>query len=363
MKRFSQLIQELELSNKTNDKIAALVAYFSEAEDRDKPYVIAMFTGKKPKRPVNTALIKQWAIEQSRIPEWLFAESYHSVGDLSETIALVLPPNEHSVEKSLQEWISELARLHGKTDEEKKEYILNAWNSLNTQERFIFNKLISGNFRIGVSNKMLVNAIAKQGEIDSNKIMHSIMGKWLPEEITYEQLLEGTHVNTDNSWPYPFCLAYALDTDPENLGATDLWQAEWKWDGIRGQIVKRNGELFIWSRGEELVTEQFPELHFLKEEIPDGVVLDGEILSVKDGKVLSFSTLQQRLNRKTINKSQLNDAPIGFYTYDILEYEGNDIRQQPLSERREILQRIIGQLQTKNLVLLSPVIEFEAGST
>jgi len=357
MRRFAQLIQELELSNKTNDKIAALVAYFSEADDRDKPYVIAMFTGKRPKRPVTTALIKQWAIELTDLPEWLFTESYHSVGDLSETIALVLPPANSTVDKPLHQWIGELAALTGKTDEEKKEYILSSWDSLATQERFIFNKLISGNFRIGVSNKMLVNAIAKQSEQEANKIMHSIMGKWQPQEITYEELTAGAHVNTDNSWPYPFCLAYAIDTEPENLGETSAWQAEWKWDGIRGQIVKRNGELFIWSRGEELVTDQFPELHFLKE-LPDGTVLDGEILAVKEGNVLSFSTLQQRLNRKTINKSQLENAPIGFFTYDLLEYNGVDIRTEPLSKRRKSLEEIIQNLVTKNIAILSPVIEY-----
>lgn len=360
MRRFAQLIQELELSNKTNDKIEALVTYFNEADERDKPYVIAMFTGKKPKRPVTTTLIKQWAISLTDIPEWLFTESYHSVGDLSETIALVLPPATQEVDKPLHQWIAELAALNGKTDEEKKAYILTSWDSLATHERFIFNKLISGNFRIGVSNKMLVNAIAKQSEQDSTKIMHSIMGKWQPTEITYEELTSGAHVNTDSSWPYPFCLAYAIDTAPENLGETTAWQAEWKWDGIRGQIVKRNGELFIWSRGEELVTDQFPELHFLKDELPDGTVLDGEILAVKDGSVLSFSTLQQRLNRKTINKNQLDNAPIGFFTYDILEYKGADVRAEPLSKRRQWLEEIIENLTTKNIALLSPVIEFSS---
>jgi len=359
MKRFSELIQQLELSNKTNDKIAALVDYFNSGNEKDLPYVIAMFTGKKPKRPVNTALIKQWAIELSTIPEWLFTESYHSVGDLSETIALILPPAKEEINKPLHQWIRELAALYSKSDEEKKTYILNAWGGLTTQERFIFNKLISGNFRIGVSNKMLVNAIAKQSNVENTKIMHAIMGKWDPNEITYQALIEGAHVNTDNSWPYPFCLAYALDTAPENVGAPDEWQAEWKWDGIRGQIIKRNGELFIWSRGEELVTDQFPELHFLKDELPDGTVLDGEILSIKDGKVLSFSTLQQRLNRKTIHKNQLVDAPIGFYTYDILEHQQLDIRIKPLAERRKLLENVIAQLITKDIVNLSPVIDFE----
>ncbi|HEY0177437.1 MAG TPA: ATP-dependent DNA ligase [Pedobacter sp.] len=358
MKRFTQLIRQLEMSNKTNDKIAALVSYFSTADELDKPYVIAMFTGKRPKRPVPTALIREWATELSEIPAWLFAESYHSVGDLSETIALVLPPPAHTSDRKLHEWITDLAAINGKDDAAKKEFILWAWDNLDTQERFIFNKLISGNFRIGVSNKMLVNAIAKQSDTDSNKIMHSIMGKWNPGEITYQDLIAGAHVNTDSSWPYPFCLAYALEAEPVTLGTTDEWQAEWKWDGIRGQIVKRNGELFIWSRGEELVTGQFPELHFLKDELPDGTVLDGEILSVKDGQVQAFSILQQRLNRKTINKSQLKDAPIGFFIYDLLEYEGKDIRTEPLSARRRLLEKIMTAVNRTNVAVLSPVIDF-----
>ena len=353
------MIQQLETSNKTNDKIAALVSYFSTAEEKDKPYVIAMFTGKKPRRPVATALIKEWAIALSEIPDWLFAESYHSVGDLSETIALVLPPAAHVSDRKLHEWINDLAALNGMDDAGKKEFILWAWDNLDTQERFIFNKLISGNFRIGVSNKMLVNAISKQSNTDSNKIMHSMMGKWNPGEITYQELIDGAHVNTDNSWPYPFCLAYALEAEPGSLGETQQWQAEWKWDGIRGQIVKRNGELFIWSRGEELVTDQFPELHFLKNELPDGTVIDGEILSVKDGKVQAFSILQQRLNRKTINKSQLKDAPIGFFIYDLLENKGKDIRTAPLIERRQLLEEIVSSFSQQEIAVLSPVIPFK----
>jgi len=358
LKRFTELIQQLETSNKTNDKIAALVAYFSTADEKDKTYVIAMFTGKRPKRPVTTALLKEWAIEKSGIPAWLFAESYHSVGDLSETIALILPPPEKETDLKLHKWIHALQDITGKTDTLKKEFILQSWNSLDTAQRFIFNKLIAGNFRIGVSHKMLVNALAKQSDTDSNRIMHSIMGKWKPDEITYSELIEGLHVNTDNSWPYPFCLAYALETSPESLGEPTEWQAEWKWDGIRGQIVKRNGELFIWSRGEELVTDQFPELHFLQEELEDGIVLDGEILSIKDGNVQAFSILQQRLNRKTINKSQLNDAPIGFYTYDLLEYKGGDLRQEPLKQRRLLLEKILAQLNTKTVVFISPVVTY-----
>jgi DNA ligase-1 len=356
MKRFARLIQKLEQSNKTNDKITALVDYFNNADDKDKIWVIALFTGKKPKRPIKSALLKYWAIDITQTPEWLFSESYSNVGDLSETIALLLPPAENTSDLQLHKWIEELHDLEGKNDETKKDFILNAWNQLETQERFIFNKLISGNFRIGVSNKTLVNALAKQSSLDSAQIMHSIMGKWNPYEITFHELINGVHVNTDNSWPYPFCLAYALEQEPEKLGDISEWQAEWKWDGIRGQIVKRNGELFIWSRGEELVTEQFPELHFLIDILPDGIVIDGEILAVQDKQVLSFSTLQQRLNRKTINKKQLEDAPIGFFVYDILEFEANDFREHPLSERRAVLEQLIGNLE-ESAVILSPVID------
>ena len=358
MKRFAKLLQELETSNKTNDKITALGSYFTDANPADIIWVIALFTGKKPRRPIKSALLKEWAIEVTDTPLWLFTESHHNVGDLSETIALLLPPAENTSDLSLHIWIENLQNLEGKSDEEKKKFILEAWNKLTNEERFILNKLISGNFRLGISNKMLVNALAKHHNIDSAQVMHSIMGKWDPQTISYTELIEGAHVNTDSSWPYPFCLAYALDTEPESLGSIRDWQAEWKWDGIRGQIVKRNDELFIWSRGEELVTKQFPELHFLKDKLPNGTVIDGEILAVADKKVLPFSTLQQRLNRKTINKKQLEEAPIGFFAYDILEFEGNDIRLYPLENRREKLEKVFSFLSNEyDAIILSPVLQ------
>lgn len=356
MKRFAQLIQQLEQSNKTNDKIAALVDYFKEADDKDKVWVVALFTGKKPKRPLKSAFLKQWILEITQLPEWLFTESYSNVGDLSETIALLLPPQQQQLNYPLHYWIENLHDLESKTDEQKKAFILWAWDGLATNERFIFNKLISGNFRIGVSSKMLVNALSKLSDLESAQITHSIMGKWDPYQTSFTDLLNGEHVNTDSSWPYPFCLAYALDAEIRQLGNIADWQAEWKWDGIRGQLVKRNNEFFIWSRGEELVTPQFPELHFLKDHLPNGVVIDGEILAVRDGNVLPFSTLQQRLNRKTITKKELENAPIALYAYDILEFEGVDIRNKPLSNRRKILEELLLSIPQSN-IFISPVVE------
>lgn len=355
MKKFADLISKIEQSNKTNDKLAALGQYFTEADDADKVWVIALFTGKKPKRPIKSSLLKDWIIEITGLPVWLFTESYHNVGDLSETIALLLPPATQQSDIPLHQWIKDLQDLANKSDEEKKEFVLNAWNKLTTHERFIFNKLISGNFRIGVSDKNLINALAKINDLESSQVTHSIMGKWNPETITYQELIQGAHVNTDSSWPYPFCLANAIEVPVKELGKPDEWQAEWKWDGIRGQIIKRNDELFIWSRGEELVTDQFPELHIALQHLPNGVVLDGEILSVRNGEVLSFSTLQQRINRKNIQKKQLEDAPIAFYAYDLLEYNGIDFRTEPLAKRREVLETL---LPIVNVLQLSPIVSF-----
>lgn len=357
MKNFTNLIQALEFSNKTNDKIDAIAAYLAVAPDKDKLWLIALFTGHKPKRPVKSGLIRQWALELSGLPEWLFQECSSNVGDQGETISLILPRPQYHIGKTISEWMQELIALQEKTEEEKKSYVLNAWNGLDYSERFVFNKLIGGGFRIGVSYKLLVNALAKFTGMEESRIMHSIMGKWNPADTSFNALISGESINTDNSMPYPFCLAYPIEKQVEELGLPEQWQAEWKWDGIRGQIIKRNSELFIWSRGEELVTTQFPELQLLSEYLPDGTVIDGEILAVREGQVLSFNHLQKRLNRKTVSKKLLQETPIGFYAYDLLEFEKADIREQPFSARRKLLESILEAVPF-GYVMLSPVIAF-----
>ncbi len=358
MRHFAKLIQSLEISNKTNDKIDAIVTYLKIAPDNDKLWLVALFTGRRPKRPVKSTLIREWALELSGLPEWLFLECYSNVGDLGETISLILPQPQHHIEKTISQWMRELLELGSKTDEEKKAYVLEAWNGLDYGQRFIFNKLIGGGFRIGVSYKLLVNALSKFSGTDESTMMHSIMGKWDPLETSFADLIDGAHVNADSSKPYPFCLAYPIDKPVEELGNAEEWQAEWKWDGIRGQIIKRNDELFIWSRGEELVTDQFPELVQLARHLPNGTVIDGEILAIKDGQVLNFNQLQKRLNRKTISKKLLEEIPAGFYAYDLLEHEGNDIREQTFAERRKLLETIVEQMPF-GYVLLSPVVSFD----
>ena len=358
MKTFAQLITSLESTNKTNAKIDAMVHYLQTAPENDKLWFLALFTGKRPKRPVNTNLLKLWALEITQLPEWLFLESYSSVGDLGETLSLILPPPENEIDKSLSQWMSELIDLKDKTEEEKRIYVIESWNGLDYTERFIFNKLIGGSFRIGVSKKLLINALSKYSEIDSSQLMHSIMGKWNVEEENFEDLISGTNINPDNSKPYPFCLAYPMEKEIHELGNPEDWQAEYKWDGIRGQLIKRNKEIFLWSRGEELVTPQFPELVSALEKMEGDFVLDGEILGVVDNQVLNFNELQKRLNRKTITAKMLKEIPVKSFVYDILEFNGEDLREKPLSERRAILEKLINENPHEN-IKLSEIIQYK----
>lgn len=358
MKDFSNLISAIEITNKTNAKIEALVNYFSSAPDKDKLWLIALFTSKRPSRPVKSNLMKDWCMEITKLPEWLFLESYSSVGDLGETLALLLPNPKQHIEKPLHVWIDELVDLKQKTDQEKKEYVVAAWNGLQSQERLIFNKLIGGSFRIGVSKKTLVNALAKLSGIDANQLMHSIIGNWTPDTITFDNLLNGEHINYDNSKPYPFCLAYALEDSLINLGEEKNWQIEYKWDGIRGQIIKRKEEVFIWSRGEELVTQQFPEIVEAISKLEGSFVIDGEILAIKDNSVLLFNDLQKRLNRKNVTKKLLEEVPVGLYVYDILELNEVDLRQESMQERRIKLEQLFTH-NTSDILKLSEIIDFK----
>ena len=265
MKSFSNLVLQLGVATKTNDKLDALKEYFLHASDRDKLWVIAIFSGRRPKRAVNSTQLQQWCNELTGLPAWLFDECYQTVGDLAETIALLLPEADQTSDDSpsLSFYIERLASL-GKADEAvKKKFVLDSWMRMDKQERFVFNKLITGGFRIGVSQQLMINALAKTFQLDASVMAHRISGNWDPATILFDELIKGDPNTVDFSKPYPFYLAYALEENPEALGRPEEWQAEWKWDGIRGQIIKRNNEIFVWSRGEELLTDKFPEFQLL----------------------------------------------------------------------------------------------------
>lgn len=358
MKLFTELFSSLDQSNKTSDKLSALELYFRKASDLDKLWTLALFTYKKPKRAVTTKELRAWCIELAQIPEWLFEESYQTVGDLAETIALLLPNSKTKSDFSLAYWIRFLKDLKDLPEDTKKSSLLNAWLILDKQERFVFNKIITGGFRVGVSQNLITQALANVFEMEKTEVAHRLMGNWTPENISFEKLILAKNFADDLSRPYPFYLAYPLEDNLESLGEIEDWQIEWKWDGIRGQIIQRANEVFIWSRGEELVTEKFPELIEFSSKLPRGTVLDGEIIAYKDGKPLPFSLLQTRIGRKTVSKKLLLDAPVGFICYDILEFEGNDIRVKPMFERRKILEQIDKEIMASNFQI-SPFVKVQ----
>jgi ATP-dependent DNA ligase len=360
MRLFSDLVVKLGSSTKTNEKLEALADYFSKAHPKDQVWVIAIFSGRRPKRAVNSTQLFTWCSEIVGLPTWLMEESYHTVGDLGETIALLLPEATITqASQPLHYYLEQLILIDKQPEAIRKEFILTSWNSMTQAERFVFNKLITGSFRIGVSQKMMVNALAKTVTLSSSVIAHRISGNWNPLTTTMEDLLSENALTADHSKPYPFYLAYALEEDPSALGEPADWQAEWKWDGIRGQIIRRNNELFVWSRGEELMTDKFPEYDTLRELLPEGTVLDGEIIPSQDGKPLPFALLQTRIGRKNLTKKQLQETPITFFVYDLLEYEGRDFRETTLLERRVILEKIVRAVNHPAMIL-SEAIEYKS---
>lgn len=359
MKLFADLFLNLDQTNKTNAKIELLKTYFKEAGEEDKIWALALFSGRRPSFKVNSTQIRTWACEEAGIPPWLFNESYNSVGDLGETISLLLPDKqEDSAELSLAQWFDYLNRLPALSDADKREHITSAWKQLGQHEKFVFNKLLMGSFRIGVSQTLVVRALSEVYDIHANVVAHRLMGKWLPHETSFNQLLFSEDKNDDASKPYPFYLAYAIEGHISELGVENEWFAEWKWDGIRAQIIKRNDEIFIWTRGEDLATDKFPELQLLKNSLPEGTVLDGEIVGYKDEKPMPFNMLQTRIGRKNLSKKVLADVPVAFIAYDLLESEGADLREQPQQIRRQKLEELYGFIDLKQ-ISLSPLIAFE----
>lgn len=350
MKAFAALYETLDRTTSINDKVAAMASYFRQSSPEDAAWALFFLSGRRLKRFISSRLLTGWFLEDANISEWLFKECYVAVGDTAETIALLNDGlglqaiHAHSAEDaSLSEWMERKIRSLEKTsEEEQKQAVTQWWRSLPLNEIFIVNKLLTGAFRVGVSQKLLVRALAEVSGLDPSVITHRLMGHWEPTALFYQELMTTEYAESDISRPYPFFLAYPLEQEPDSLGPVSDWQIEWKWDGIRAQIIHRNGHVFIWSRGEELLAGRFPELEMVAQRLPDGTVLDGEILCHSGDAPLPFSILQTRIGRKTVGKKLLTEAPAAFIAYDILEYNERDVRQEPLLERRKLLEDVLG---------------------
>jgi len=358
--RFAALFTALDQTTKTNAKVAALAAYFREAPKADRVWCIALLSGRRPKRMLTTTLLRDWAAERAGVPLWLFEESYAVAGDLAETIALVLPEGAGGSDASLADWIGRVQTLPSLEEAERKAVVFAAWEALGPVERFVFNKLLTGGFRMGVSAKLMTRALAQATGIAEPELAHRLMGAWDPGRATWESLVLRPDPGEALSRPYPFYLAYQLDTAPEALGDPADWAAEWKWDGIRGQLILREGAQYLWSRGEELMTERFPEFAAALDHLPDGTVLDGEVL-VWDRAAeapQSFNALQARIGRKSVPRKLLAEAPAVLRAYDLLEWAGEDIRARPYVERRAALEAALADVAPVAPLRLSPRIPF-----
>jgi DNA ligase-1 len=353
MKRFARLFAELDATTSTNAKVEALQRYFEQAPGADAAWAVYFLSGGKPRQVVSMSTLALLACEVAGIPPWLFDECYQAVGDLAETIAHILPLEREASDVGLAHWIEErLLPLRGMPEQEIALRVKSYWRELDAQERFLLTKLVGGGFRVGVSKLLVQRALAAHSGVDAKRVAQRMMGytdgKVLPSLERFQALIAAHDENApsaqDEGQPYPFFLAHQLDAPPEvfasKLGPVSDWQVEWKYDGIRGQIVKRSGKVWVWSRGEELVTERFPEIEALARTLPDGTVLDGEIMVWKDGPA-PFALLQQRIGRKTLTRKVLGDAPVTFMAYDLLEHEGRDIRSLTQRERRVLLESLL----------------------
>jgi DNA ligase-1 len=358
MKRFARLYAALDETTATNDKVAALVAYFSGAPPADAAWAIHFLSGRRPKRLVSSGRLRAWAAEEAAVPDWLFEESYQAVGDLAETITLLLPASGDSSELPLSHWVEErLLRLRGEEDDVQREVMVRSWRELDNRERLVWNKLITGSFRVGAAQRLVTRALAELSGVPEGVVAHRLMGTWDPTPEFFRRLTAPDTSDADVSRPYPFFLAHPLEEELSTLGDPGEWIAEWKWDGIRAQLIRRAGRTFVWSRGEELLAGRFPEVEEAGAFLPEGTVIDGELLPWLDGAPLPFAQLQRRIGRKNLGPKILDEVPVVLVAYDLLESAGVDIRPLPLNERRRQLAALVGPHARSGSISLSPALE------
>jgi DNA ligase-1 len=375
MNHFTDLYWRLDGTTSTTEKVAALRHYFATARPDDAACALGVLSGGRQLRSISTPQLREWAAAATGHPAWLIDECYAHVGDLAETLALLLPDAETAAVEPHGLGLADVMQatihdLRGADDARKREVVTDVWRRLAPRERIVWHKLLTGGLRVGVSRTLVARALAELAGIDPAEMAHRLMGGPPADGPGFTRLLAPVSSATDSRRPYPFFLASALDRTPveqvaEDLGAVAEWQAEWKWDGMRAQLVRRGDDATLWSRGEELVNDAFPEIVDAGRPLPAGTVLDGELLAVRGGRLLPFAMLSKRASRKTVTKKIIAEIPCVFVAYDLLEHEGIDIRDRPLAARRRRLESLVGKPFTDLLdggsmatgrLFLSPVV-------
>ena len=364
MRRFAALYDEIDSTTSTNAKVAAMARYFGDAPRADAAWAVFFLTGRRLKRLVPHASIADWAMAATGVEEWLLGECYSVVGDGAETAALLMdlldgPKGAHyiqgAVTPSLADWVeTRILPLREMDPDQQRRQVLGWCAELTRLERFILFKLLTGEFRVGVSQTLVVRAIAQASALEPAIVAARLMGDWTPTAGWFERVLSPEHTDDDRSRPYPFALASPLEGDVAALGDPRDWQVEWKWDGILAQLIRRGGDVHLWSRGEELITHRFPEVTAAATHLPDGTVLDGEVLAFRDDRPLPFSALQQRIGRQKQVAQMSRAVPVVFMAYDVLEHDSADIRQRPQEERRALLESL---LASAGVLRVSPLVD------
>ncbi|HUF34489.1 MAG TPA: ATP-dependent DNA ligase [Gemmatimonadales bacterium] len=358
MRAFARLYAALDETTATGEKIAALAEYFRAAPPEDAAWAVHFLVGRRPKRLVSAPRLRAWAAAEAGIPDWLFEESHAAVGDLAETITLLLPDTGQSSDRPLSWWVEQrLLPFQGQEESVQREEMVRAWRELERRERFVWNKLITGAFRVGASARLVERALARASGVDEGAIAHRLMGGWEPTPEFFHRLVSQDLSDTDASRPYPFYLAYPLEASPETLGDPAEWLAEWKWDGIRAQLLRRAGRIWLWSRGEELLNGRFPEVEEAAALLHRGTVLDGELLAWAGEAPLPFAQLQRRIGRKNVSRKVLDEVPVVLVAYDLLEESGEDLRALPFAERRARLTALLARTPTAGRLVLSPAVD------
>lgn len=357
MRRFTRLYMQLDETNRTNEKLEVLRNYFLDAPAEDASWAIYFLMGSRVPRAVNSPLLRRWIADAAELPDWLVEECYHTVGDLAETIALLLPNDPDPLDMPLSELVNnELLPLRKMPEDDRRDAVLRLWSAMDREQRFVWNKLITGSFRVGVSKTLVVKALSQIHDVEAAVMAHRLMGTWEPSGAAFLALAEPGSAAENPSRPYPFFLANPLPPEIMETEAPNAFQAEWKWDGIRCQLIRRQGQVILWSRGEDLLTDRFPEIRDAAAALPDGTVIDGEILAWDGNRPAPFQDLQKRITRKTLSPKILAETPVAFMAYDLMEANGDDVRERPLTERRRVLEEVMESIPPMNVLNLSPLV-------
>jgi DNA ligase-1 len=361
MRGFSELFHDLDGMTKTGDRIDRMSAYFKGADDKDAGWAAWFLAGNRIKGVVRTGELREWVAHRANLPLWLLEESYERVGDLAETISLLVRGNPEAVPMSLSEIVEQILYPLVSADSiERQNILLNIWNQLRPIDLLPFHKLLTGGFRIGVSRGNLCKALAVVADLAPAVISQRISGDWDPRVRAYERIVG--EERAEDTWcrPFPFCLASPLQEEPAILGNPKDWWAEWKWDGVRCQLLSEEGRGMLWTRGDESACESFPELLEMIPHLPKGLVLDGEILAWGAEGMRSFNRLQKRLGRKQPGPALLKKEPVQFMAYDLLKFEGKDLRELTFEERRKRLEKLISSLPAGFPIRISPRVTAES---